>query len=54
MYMSNKKTINISPFEAHFDRKTYTPLSNISTEPGPNSLTYKRILNKYLYLETVR
>ena len=49
-----QKTINISPFEAHFGRKANTPLSNISTEPDTNSLTYKRILNKYLVLETVR
>ena len=49
-----QKTINISPFEAHFGRKANPPLSNISTEPDPNSLTYERILNKYLDLETVR
>ena len=49
-----QKTINISPFEAHFGRKANTPLSNISTKPDSNSLTYKRILNKYLDLETVR
>ena len=49
-----QKTINILPFKAHFGRKAKTPLSNISTEPDPNSLTYKRILNKYLDLEAVR
>ena len=49
-----QKTINISPFEAHFGKKAKTPLSNISTKPNPNNLTYKRILNKYLDLETVR
>ena len=49
-----QKTINISPFEAHFVRKANTPLSNISTKPDPISLTYKHILNKYLDLETVR
>ena len=49
-----QKTIHISPFEAHFGRQANTPLSNISTEHDPNSLTYKRILNKYLDLETVR
>ena len=48
------KTINISAFEAHFGRKANNPLSNIPTAPDPNSLTYKRILNKYLDLETVR
>ena len=49
-----QKTIGISPFEAHFDRKANTPLSNITTNPDSKSLTYKNILNKYLDLETVR
>ena len=49
-----QKTINISPFEAHFGRKANTPLSNISIEPDPSNLTYKRILIKYLDMETVR
>ena len=49
-----QKTINISPFEAHFGRKANTPLSNITTKPDPQSLSYKNILNKYLDLETVR
>ena len=49
-----QKTINISPFEAHFGRNANTPLSNISTKTDPKSLTYKRILNKYLDSETVR
>ena len=48
------KTINISPFEAQFGRKANTPLSNISTELDPSSLTYKRILNKCSDVETVR
>ena len=48
-----QKTINISPFEAHFGRKANTPLSNILTKPDPKSLTYKHILNKYLGLETL-
>ena len=52
--MPPKKTIKKSPFEAHFGRKANTPLSNISTEPGPSSLTYKRILNNSLDMETVR
>ena len=34
-----QKTINISPFEAHFGRKANTPLSNITTKPDPKSLT---------------
>ena len=49
-----QKTINISPFEAHFGSKANTPLSNISTEPDPGTLTYKPILKKYLDMETVR
>ena len=49
-----QKTINISPFEAHFGRKANSLLSNTSTKPDPKSLTYKHILNKYLDLETVR
>ena len=49
-----QKTINVSPFEAHFGGKANFPLSNISTKPDPSSLTYKNILNKYLDLETVR
>ena len=49
-----QKTINKSPFDAHFGRKTNTPLSNITTKPDPKSLSYKNILNKYLDLETVR
>ena len=49
-----QKTINISPFEAHFGRKRNTPLSNISSEPDPRTLTYTPILKKYLDMETVR
>ena len=39
--ISRQKTINLSPFEAHFERKANTPLSNISTEPNPITLTYE-------------
>ena len=49
-----QKTKNIPLFEAHFGRKTNTPLSNISTKPNSSSLTYKRILTNYLDMETVR
>ena len=52
--ISRQKTKNISPFEAHFGEKPNIPLSNISTELDPNTIKYKRILNKYLDLETVR
>ena len=36
-----QKSVNVSPFEAHFGRKANTPLSNISTKPDPSRLTYK-------------
>ena len=49
-----EKTINISPFEAHFGRKANTPLSNISTEPDLSTLTYNSILKDNLDMETVR
>ena len=52
--MCRQKTINHSPFEAHFGTKAKTPSSNISTEPDPNTLTFKPILNKNLDIETVR
>ena len=35
-----QKTVNLSPFEAHFERKTTTRLSSMSTEPDPNTLTF--------------
>ena len=34
-----QKTINLSTLEAHFGRKANAPLSNISTDPNPNTLT---------------
>ena len=49
-----QNTINLSPFEAHFGRKANTSLNKISTEPDPNHLTYKPVLNKYLDMETLR
>ena len=49
-----QKTINISPFEAHFGRKANTRLSKISKKPNPSSLAHKRILNHYLDMEKVR
>ena len=51
---TSPKDNNISPLEAHFGRKGNTPLSNISTEPDPGTLTYKPVLKNYLDMETVR
>ena len=52
--ISREKTMNISPFENHFGRKANILSCNISTEPDLSSLTYKRILNNYLDMDTVR
>ena len=49
-----QKTLNLSPIEAHFGRKANTPLSKISTDSNPNTLTYEPILNKYFDPETIR
>ena len=54
LQICRQKTINVSPFEAHFGRKANTPLSNKSTKSDPSSQTYKNILNKGLDLETFR
>ena len=37
----------------YFGRKANFPPSNISTDPDPNTLKYKLILNKHLDMETV-
>ena len=54
LQICHQKTINISPFEAHFGRRANTPLSKITTKPDPKSVTYKNILKKYLDLENIR
>ena len=38
----------ITPYTAHFGRKANTPLSNITTKPSQNNLSYKNIKNFYL------
>ena len=48
-----QKTTKISPFEAHLGRKSYTPLSVISTKSKLSNLTYESIVNYYLEEETV-
>ena len=46
--ISKQKTINITPFEAHFDRKCNTPISNITTKSDSKNLNYNAIINYYL------
>ena len=48
-----QKTTKISPFEAHFGRKSNTPLSVISTIPKLSNLAYESIVNFYLDEDTV-
>ena len=38
-------TTQITPYTAHFGRKANTQLSNITTKPSQNNLTYKNIKN---------
>ena len=42
------KTAKISPFEAHFGCKPYTPQSAIATKPKLSNLSYENIVNNYL------
>ena len=41
-------TTKITPIEAHFGRKPNTKISNITTKPSKQNLTYKIIINKCL------
>ena len=50
--ISKQKTINTTPFEAHFGRKCNTPISNITTKPNSKNLNYNAILNYYLDEDT--
>ena len=51
--ISKQKTINTTPFEAHFRRKCNTPISNITTKPNSKNLNYNAILNYYLDEDTI-
>ena len=51
--ISKQKTITITPFEAHFDRKCNTPISNITTKSDSKNLNYNAIINYYLDEDTI-
>ena len=51
--ISKQKTINTTPFEAHFGRKCNTPISNITAKPYSKNLNYNAILNYYLDEDTI-
>ena len=46
--ISKQKTIDITPFEAHFGRKRNTPISNITTKPNNKNLIYNKTIKHYL------
>ena len=48
-----QKTTKILPFEAHFCKKSNTPLSVISTKPKLSNPSYKNIIKHYLEEDTV-
>ena len=50
---SKQKTIDITPFEAHFDRKCNTPISNFTTKPKNTNLNYNKINKHYLDEDTI-
>ena len=51
--ISKQKTINITPFEAHFGRKCNTPISNITTKANGKNLNYNAIIKYYLNEDTI-
>ena len=51
--ISKQKTINTTPFEAHFGRKCNTPISNITTNSNSKNLNYNAIIKYYLDEDTI-
>ena len=47
------KDYSLTPIQAHFGRKSNTPLINIGTKPKSSNLSYENILNHYLDADTV-
>ena len=51
--ISKQKTINTTPFEAHFGRKCNTPISNITTKCNCKNLNYNAIIKYFLDEDTI-
>ena len=51
--ISKQKTINTTPFEAHFGRKCNTSISNITTKSNSKNLNYNAIMKYYLDEDTI-
>ena len=52
--ISKQKTINTTPFEAHFGRKCNTPISNITTKSNSKNLDYNAVIKYYLDEDTIQ
>ena len=52
--MSKQKTIEITPFEAHFRRKFNTPFSNITKKSNNKNLNFNKIIKHYLDADTIQ
>ena len=51
--ISKQKTINTTPFEAHFGRICNTPILNITTKSDSENLNYNAIIEYYLDEDTI-
>ena len=51
--ISKPKTIDITPFGAHFGRKCNTPISNITTNSNSKNLNYNAIIKHCLDEDTI-
>ena len=51
--ITNQKTTNITPFEAHFGRQFNTPVSNITKKSNSKDLIYNKITKYYLDKDTI-
>ena len=53
MRISKQKTIDFTPFEAHFGIKCNSPISNITTKPKHKHLNNNKIIKHYLDEDTI-
>ena len=53
MRKSKQKTIDTTPFEAHFGRTCNTPIANITLKLINDNLNYKKIFQHYLDEDTI-
>ena len=51
--ISKQKTIEITPFEAHFVRQYNTQTSNITTKSNNKNINYNKTIKQYLDEHTI-